>query len=61
MTGAEMQLIRASLGLSRRAMAELVNVSECSVKCWERGQRNPRPIVLARYRELANARVQSCI
>ena len=53
MTGAEMQRTRAGLCLSRRRMAELLNVSEASVKCWERGQRNPRPIVLARYRELA--------
>lgn len=57
MTPAELAAIRKRHGLSRRLMAELLNVSECSVKCWERGQRNPRPIVLARYRELANARV----
>lgn len=46
MTGPELKELRMSMGLSARALGELIGVRTRSVYKWERGERQISPMVI---------------
>lgn len=52
MYGGEFRTIREYLGLSRREMAELLDVSEGTIQNWEKGKYTPPPGVAAEVSQL---------
>ena len=53
MTPEQLKTVRLKLGLSQVKMAQILCLSEVSIRSYESGKREPSPLVLMAYRELS--------